>query len=380
MSDLDVLRVNPQLVGKWLQHAREAAGKRQQDAAAFLDVARTTITAIEKGERRVRPLELVRLAQLYGRQVSDLLRPEEPDDAFAIQLRAAIAPHEDVTEGLVPVVRTFQALAEDYLELERLTKSELPKRYPAERELPRQNVEQAAEDIAVEERVRLGLGDGPLVNLRDVLETEAGARIFYITMPSSVAGMFAFTDRIGPSIAVNIKQPPERRRASLAHEWGHFLVARRTPKVEVRSRFEREPAVERFANAFSRSFLMPRAGITRRFNEMARARGGRAQVADLLTLAHYYFVSLETLTLRLEELRLVTSGTMAKLSQQKLKVSEGRSLLGLEARAVSDTMVPARYIALAVQGYRDQLFSEGRLTEFLRMDRVATRAFVQGLS
>lgn len=372
--------IDAKTVGMWLQHARKAAGKSQQDAAEFAGIARTTLVAIEKGQRRVQPSELAKLAAFYGRQVADLLRPQAPDQVFGVQLRAALAPHDDVTTELAPVANEFQRLCEDYLELERLTKSEVARRYPGEHPVPRSDVEHVAEELALEERRRLGLGDGPIGNLREVLEQEMGARIFYIEMPSRVDAMFAFTDQLGPCIAVNSRHPEERRRTSIAHEWGHFLTARRQPDVQVENRFERVPVLERFANAFARSFLMPESGVGRRFNEAKRTRGGTARVADVLTLAHYYFVSFQTMAQRLEELRLINSGTYEALRHQHFAVREGQAILGLTERVVSQAMLPARYVYLAVQAYRDEILSEGRLAHFLRVHRVDARKLVQEAS
>ncbi|MEO8579024.1 MAG: XRE family transcriptional regulator [Gemmatimonadales bacterium] len=367
-------------LAKWLQHARKAAGKSQQEAADFLKVARTTVTAMEKGERRVQPSELVRLGQLYGRALSELLRAGEPDESFAVQLRAAIAPHEDVTAELQPVAAEFQQLCEDYVEIERLTGSEPIRRYPHERAIPRGEVERAAEDLAVEERQRLGVGDGPIANLRDILEQDVGIRIFFLPMPSRVDAMFAYSERLGACIAVNAKHPDERRRNSIAHEYGHFLTSRRQSEIHLANYFSRIPASERFANAFARSFLMPGPGLSRRFNEIKRARAaasntaGGVTVADLLTLAHYFFVSFEALTRRLEELRLVTSGTMDRLRQSRFAVREARAIVGLPERPDSSSMLPVRYVYLALQAYRDGILSEGRLARFLRVDRVMARS------
>ena len=61
-------------IGKELQDARKHRGMTQEAAAEVLGVARTTITAIEKGERRIKAGELIKLARAYGRQVSDFVR------------------------------------------------------------------------------------------------------------------------------------------------------------------------------------------------------------------------------------------------------------------------------------------------------------------
>ena len=41
-------------LGRELQRARKKQGLTQEAAAVIIDAARTTITAIEKGERRIR--------------------------------------------------------------------------------------------------------------------------------------------------------------------------------------------------------------------------------------------------------------------------------------------------------------------------------------
>ena len=80
-----------------------------------------------------------------------------------------------------------------------------------------------AEVVANQERNRLGLGDRPLINLRNLLEWEVGLRIFYTPkLPSSIAGMYAYSAELGACILINGNHPPERCRVSMLHEYGHF--------------------------------------------------------------------------------------------------------------------------------------------------------------
>src|SRR5437667_8887828 len=113
--------IDPRILGRRIQEARKAKGKTQQDIAEILSVARTTVTALEKGERRLKPDELVRLASYLSRTVGELLRPGKAPEAFAVQLRAVLAPGETVAEELDATVFELQRLCEDYAELERLT-------------------------------------------------------------------------------------------------------------------------------------------------------------------------------------------------------------------------------------------------------------------
>ena len=47
--------IDPRELGRKLRLARERRGMKQEEAAKVIAVARTTIVAIEKGERRIRP-------------------------------------------------------------------------------------------------------------------------------------------------------------------------------------------------------------------------------------------------------------------------------------------------------------------------------------
>ncbi len=377
----DILQsIDPRELGRRLQEARKARGHTQQDAAERLGVARTTITAIEKGERRIQPTELMQLAAFYGRTVGELLRRGEPTEAFAVQLRATLPSGLPVDTEIAPFTWEFQRLCEDYLELERLCGAPLPRRYPPQYQIEGVAPEAAAEDVASAERNRLGLGDGPILNLRELLENDVGLRVFYLDLPSNVAAMFAYTEQLGGCIAVNRKHPEDRRRMSLGHDYAHFLTKRYLPEVAYLGRYHRQPEQERFADAFARVFLMPAAGLSRRFHELRRSRDGRVTPADLCTLAHFYFVSVEALTLRLEELRLLPLGTWDRLKQADFRVREAQAILKLPERQVADYMLPMRYLYLAAEAFQRGDLSEGQFARFLRVDRLEARRLADELA
>jgi Zn-dependent peptidase ImmA (M78 family)/transcriptional regulator with XRE-family HTH domain len=379
----DVLaRIDPRSLGQRLQEARKARGRTQQEVADYLGAARTTVVAIEKGERAIRPTELVRLAVYYGRTLGEFLREGQPVDAFAVQLRASLAPGPDsaTEQQLAECTLDFQLLSEDYLELERLTGSSMPRRYPPPYPITGPDPESAGEDVAVSERNRLGLGDGPLLNLRELLENDVGLRVFVMDLAPKVSAMFAYTEQVGGCIAVNRKHPADRRRMSVAHEYGHFLSKRYAPEVAFLGRVRRRPDLERFADAFARAFLLPATGLQRRFHELQRNRdGGLPTPADLCTLAHFYFVSVEGLAVRLEELRLLPVGTWDRLKQAGFKVREAQALLGLPARPEDEPLLPVRYRYLAIEAYQRADLSEGQFARYLRADRVEARRMAAGL-
>ncbi len=73
MQRQSIESIPPPMIGRRLQEARKARGLTQQDVADVLEVARTTVTALEKGERRTRPDELIKMARLFGRPVGDFV-------------------------------------------------------------------------------------------------------------------------------------------------------------------------------------------------------------------------------------------------------------------------------------------------------------------
>lgn len=81
-------QIDPRVLGARLQDARKVAGLTQQAVAEPMGMARTTIVAIEKGDRRVTVDELLSLAKLYGRQVSEFVSRRAVTESFVPQFRA----------------------------------------------------------------------------------------------------------------------------------------------------------------------------------------------------------------------------------------------------------------------------------------------------
>lgn len=360
-------------LGKELQQARIKRGLTQEDAAKVIEVARTTITAIEKGERRLKADELIKLAHAYGRQVSDFVRPRPKIEPFQVQFRGPYVRSDEDNTKIAAYVDDFEKLCRDYLELEQITGSPLMRKYPLEYEIAGLRTAQAAESVAIEERNRLGLGDGPIPILRDTLEQDVGLRIFYLPLrPTKFSAIYLYNDQLGGCIAINSLHPEERRRWSLAHDYAHFLVHRYKPTVLIEEGYQRLPESERFADYFALYFLMPTSGLTRRFNDIRRTKG-KITPADLCTLAHYYGVSVAAITLRLEDMKLLPTGIWDKLREGGFKVREAQQQLGLGAIPARDEKLPIRYQYLAVDAFDRALITEGQFARFLGVDRLEAR-------
>ncbi len=274
-------------------------------------------------------------------------------------------------------IADLQQFAEDYRELERVMNAPLRSRLPDEKTLSNLiDPVELAEDTAIEERMRLGLGDQPVIYLRSVLETEVGIRVFYGGLPSPIAGMYAFVTDLGCCVLINRKHPPERRRLSMLHEYGHVIVDRYKPGIDYLTMPGRKPANERFADAFATAFLMPATSVRRRFLEIVNTTKNFL-VSDLCRLAHAYFVSVEAMAYRLERLDLLPRGTADHLKESKLPVRAAKEELHLSPHPITDAPYPERYKFLAVHAYDQEKITEGQLASFLRCDRVTAREIVQ---
>ena len=371
--------VDLKAVGQRLQDARKRRGLSQEEAASAIGVARTTMVAIEKGERRIRANELIQLAQAYGQSVNDLLRDRPQLPAFAPLFRIQRGNWPEDAGVFEESIAEFEALCRDYLELEQFAGAPLAHRAPPEYALSAIGVERLAQSVALSERARLGLGDAPIPLLRTVLETEVGLRIFYMDLQPTgkLAGLYAYSPNLGGCIAVNRLQPEERRRWTLAHEYAHFLVDRQRADVLLDVVIRRSDS-ERFADAFARSFLLPESGIVRRFHQ-ARANNRQFTLAELFLLAHDYGVSIEAMTLRLEELRLLQPGLWNKLKAGGLKIRDAQRELGLPHIPGNDDLLPRHYQHLALAALERGLITEGQFAHFLRVDRLVARQRLESL-
>ncbi len=367
--------IHPKTLGQRLAEARKARGLTQEDVAEFLGYSRPTYIAMEKGERTAKADEIVRLAGYFGRSVHELVRSGAPVAALQPHLRSS--PNWSKTKDerqLLQAIDELQRFAEDYRELEELMNAPLRSNFPSEVKLDTPiDVTELAEGVAVQERRRLGLGDQPVVHLRSILEWEVGLRIFYgEKLPSAVAGMYAFTADLGCCILINRNHPPQRRRVSMVHEYGHLTVDRYKPGIDYVSMTGRKPANERFAETFGLSFLMPASSVRSKFHEIVTSTSD-FRVADLCRLSHFYFVSVEAMALRLEKLGLIPKGSSENLKESKFSPLKAAQMLELLPQPESDDPYPERYKFLAVQAYEQGELGDSDLAHYLRTDIVTAR-------
>ncbi len=359
-------------LGWKLRLERNKRDMTQEEAAQIIGVSRTTMVAIEKGERRIRPDELLKLSIAYEQDINKFLEQPRVENLFSDpQFRGPIGLDEKVASEIEVCVDELRRLSYNYYELERLLDEPQLKRFPSEYQLGRLRPSELGEQIAIDERQRLGLGDGPIPELRKILAREVGLRIYYLSgVPSEYSAIYLYSDEIGGCIAVNGRHPESRCRFTLAHEYGHFLTSRMKNNVYS---YPGRSTSERIADQFAVHFLMPSTGIVRRFKAKRNLKK-QFTPYDLVDMAHYFGVSVEALSYRLEDLRLIGTGVLEDLKDKGFKVSEARKKLGLEELLASRQRLPVRHQLLASQALEAGHIGESEFANLLQVERVQARA------
>ena len=276
----------PEELGKRLKLARTAAGLTQDAAANAMTLARTTLTAIENGQRKVKPDELVAFAKLYKTSVSRLVSAEAVHVDLAAQFRR-VEEGADLGPDERHAIDLLTRMATASVELERIAGTPLRQDYPSPLQLRAGAVPAQAEDAAAALRHRLGVGLGPIADFASVLEFELGVRVFMRPLPSKVSGVYAYDPAVGACMLINASHPRVRRRNSLAHECAHFVASRTHADVFSEEDEHYVALEERFAKRFATSLLMPAPTVRRRFEDIAAAEGG-FKLRHLIILRHAF--------------------------------------------------------------------------------------------
>jgi Zn-dependent peptidase ImmA (M78 family)/DNA-binding XRE family transcriptional regulator len=373
MTILD--RIRPEELGGRLKIARTSARITQEQAAGAIGVGRTTIVAIECGERQVKAAELPKLAELYGVSVNSLLRESAVHFDLIPQFRRSVSARED-EESSLDAARLLQRLVAWCVELEGLLGRRLRKVSVPEQRIIRASWADQAEDLALDLRQRLGVGAGPIADIFVLAEMDMGIRLFLQNLPSKIAGVFAYQEDVGACILINVAHPQERRAWTCAHEIAHFLTTRQAVDVDWVGRGERS-IVERFADRFAAAFLMPASSVRLKFHEIYE-EGGKFSARNIVFLARAFNVSVEALARRLEQLNLIPNGTFESLLDR-----------GFSPRAVSEAFFdgdthgrgasPPWLTMLVLDALEREFLTESQAAEILGVNIMAVRGLVDSL-
>lgn len=375
----NLLDYAPQEVGERLRIARETAKLTQAEAAASLQVARTTLLAMEQGQRRPRLEELQRLAVIYGTTVNALLREEAVHVDLVPRFRKMIGNKQSAVEDAADLLAS---LVKAEVELENLLGVRRVQNLPPERSLLPGDVRAQAEHDASEVRQWLGIGVSPIVDAVSLLEQQVGVRVYIRKLDAKISGLFAFDDAVGACVLLNAAHRRDRRANTATHEFGHIVATRRQPEA-LHDGYEENSREERYANRFASAFLMPARAVKAKFAEVT-LESNKLTRRHVIVLAHAFGVAREAIVRRLEELNLTKPGTWDWFVEQGgITDEQARQLLGDSFRAEEPAVQTAasselRLNLLAYEAWRKNLLSEGQIARLLRRDRVELREVFDG--
>jgi Zn-dependent peptidase ImmA (M78 family)/DNA-binding XRE family transcriptional regulator len=169
-------------------------------------------------------------------------------------------------------------------------------------------------DAANLTREYLGISKGPITNLISLIEKRGIAIIYIDTDSEKFDGMTAFTDKGYPIIVLNKNMPNDRKRFTICHELAHQIA--HLPfryEFEMYEKLKSQPdALEREADAFASSFLMPASEIK---NELVGLTYGK-----LSQLKSYWQVSKRSIVYRAK-----TLGCINEAKYQNLMIELSRN-------------------------------------------------------
>ncbi|MDX3971609.1 MAG: XRE family transcriptional regulator [Bradyrhizobium sp.] len=363
--------LSPIELGERLKVARETANVTQDAGAKAANIARTTLVAIEKGQRSARIDELQALSRCYGVSVNSLLRREAVHVDLVPRFRSLPETGDD---GIDQAARTLNDLVRAEVELESILGVRRTPNYPAEKPILPGDVRTQAAHDAQNLRNWLGLGEGPVQNLFALMELQLGVRVYSRKLDPKVSGLFAYDEAVGACILINSSHRKDRRNQTGGHELGHFTATRRQPEVYQDGKYENSRE-ERYANAFGRAFLTPARAVMEKFKELTTGSSHLTR-RHIILLADFFGVSRQAMVMRLEELGLTKKGTWDWFKDNGgITDEQVRQILGPAAYDASliDGAQSSRLFLLAIDAWKKSLISEGQMSDMLKLERTQVR-------
>jgi len=216
---------------------------------------------IEQGNTKISALELKRLADLYRCPVDDFFKDFSSAEEALVHLYDLV-PDLESRPDAKDEIEACVYLSKKGMELGNLlgaTQLFAPPFYSLKMPQTSADAVQQGTQIADQERKRLGVGTLPMSDMSTTIARQ-GIWASEANLPDEISGFFMKDSAFGLIIIVNNKHGFARKRFSYAHEYAHSVMDRERP-VTVTARSTSKQIIEKRANAFAASLLMPKAGI-----------------------------------------------------------------------------------------------------------------------
>lgn len=286
-------------VGARIRQLREAAGIQARDLAAQIGLDPTALSKIENGHRAVKSAELARIADAL--RISPLALLEDDPLLTKLPIAARRAGLGVTARGAYD---RLLSLAELHVVLADagIPTSPMLAAVPDVTGVPwldaaKQLAEIAHQQLQVQEAA--AVGDQRLGALADAIEQRFRVDVLIDQFQGDPLSGAALTHHAFPLLFVNSDFSRPRSLFTLAHELGHLVLGHVDDGIALDEDLAGPTEMERIANAFAATFLMPEDIV-----ENTLKRYGRT-TSTIVHLAHLFGVSFQTIVYRLHNLHLI---------------------------------------------------------------------------
>ncbi len=388
------------IIGQKIRNIREKYGLSQEETEKSLGLPQKAMTRIEAGQRSVSSLELTQLAELFYCSISDFFPEKEGVEEDVLVTLYRLSPGLEADLEVQKEVAKYVQICREGVLLEELLNRTARKRvlsYPFPHPAGVLDAIRQGDQVAKEERRRLGLGNGPIHDIVDLL-TSQGIWCAGTELPQEMAGLFLFRPSIGVAILVNGQHATVRKRFSYAHEYAHAIFDK-NHHVLISTTANASECIETRANAFAAAFLLPSEGVSEMIHSLGKGGASRTDYAifdvatqgvveteerllasrqkitpqDIALIAHHFGVSYQATVYRLRSLRYLTQKERELLLTDELRGKNYLKMLGLndldksEKNSVNQRELKTYISQLIIEAYQSGKISRGRLLDLSRL-------------
>lgn len=310
--------VTDNFIGERLAAFRNSRGIKQSDlskAMGFKD--RQTLSAIETGERKMQPAELLSAIEFLHITMDEFLDPISVIGKAQFSWRqydASEAELDETEKYVSKIIALFEHLIKDKEE-KLVILPKLP--------LNKQSTVSDAEYYAKQLAAHLNLGEYPAQKIQSIVSEQLGIKTFYLDLNPKVSSA-AVNMTSKNYIVINRNDVLGSRNFNYAHELFHSLTWDALTPLKVKKAYlndkGKKPIVEKLADAFVTSILMPQDTIRAHMN----LNSNDVDEDYVNALADKFLVNSPAMLVRLKTLGLITQAQFDGMDRNKLK--EGRGL------------------------------------------------------
>ena len=299
-------------VGVRIRMAREAMKLTQEQLGSRIGIRdRQTITAIEKGARKVSAEELTHFMAVLNRDLDFFTDPFRLEGEGRFSFRAKGTADGEL-EAFESTAGQWIAFWREQARIQQLETSPLRFQLTLTKTSTFEDAQNAGEALAKE----WNLGEVPALRLISTIEEKLGVLVLFVDMPVGISGA-ACQIAGADTILINRKDSEGRRNFDLAHELFHVLTWEALPPQRVDRESppgSKAKRVEQLADNFASALLMP-SHILKPLWDARHETGLDIKVWSIAVAAKLH-VSTWALGCRLKSLGFITDDEILKRDEE----------------------------------------------------------------